>query len=464
VSWPGRGAGPSALLPLAVVTAGLVLGGLTARWVGMPFGKLTSTFAVAAAGIAAVAVPGALLGRALRRRRTAVAGQVALTGAVSATAALAGIGAATLAMMPSAHELGDVLVLLPLCAGVGLAYGLVSAGRTARDLEALAAAARRLDTDTGDLRLQAAPGGSAEVREVAEALAAAAGRLGAAFAHERAMEASRRDLVAWASHDLRTPLASLRVAAEALADEVVSDSDTRRRYLDSLVTQVDRLANLVDDLFELSQIEAGALSLHFEPTDLASLIAEVVKVFEPDAEARGVRLAVDLPTRSALLPAGRDQLGRVLANLLVNAIRHTPPGGEVLITLRDQPGTGPRPGGAATVTVRDGCGGIPEAALPRVFDRLWRADPARSGDGVGLGLAIARGLVEAHGGTIAVRNVPDPPGPPGVGGCEFSVALPRSRPGPEPEIPGPEPRGRAWGPSGDRARSSRRRGAPPGGR
>ncbi len=451
MSRPGRGAGRAAVLPLAAVVAGLVLGGVTARWVGMPFGKLASTFAIAAAGLAAVLVPGTLLGRALRRRRAAVAGQVALTGAVTATAALAGLGTATLAMMPSAHELGDVLALLPLCAGVGLAYGLVSASRTARDLEALAAAARRLDS--GDLRLQAlrvqaAPGGSAEVREVAEALAAAAERLGKAFASERAMEASRRDLVAWASHDLRTPLASLRAVAEALADEVVSDPATRRRYLDSLVTQVDRLANLVDDLFELSQIEAGALALHFEPTDLASLITEILKVFEPDAEARGVGLASDLPgavpggSPPALIPAGRDQLGRVLANLLVNALRHTPPGGQVVVALRDRPN-------AATVTVRDGCGGIPEAELPHVFERLWRADPARSGGGAGLGLAIARGLVEAHGGTIAARNAPE------AGGCEFSVELPRSGPAapipPVPPVPGAA--------RGDPGRSSSRRGA-----
>ncbi len=436
MSRPGRDAGRTAVLPLAAVVAGLVLGGVTARWVGMPFGKLASTFAIAAAGLAAVLVPGTLLGRALRRRRAAVAGQVALTGAVTATAALAGLGTATLAMMPSAHELGDVLALLPLCAGVGLAYGLVSASRTARDLEALAAAARRLDS--GDLRLQAlrvqaAPGGSAEVREVAEALAAAA---------------SRRDLVAWASHDLRTPLASLRAVAEALADEVVSDPATRRRYLDSLVTQVDRLANLVDDLFELSQIEAGALALHFEPTDLASLITEILKVFEPDAEARGVRLASDLPgavpggSAPALIPAGRDQLGRVLANLLVNALRHTPPGGQVVVALRDRPN-------AATVTVRDGCGGIPEAELPHVFERLWRADPARSGGGAGLGLAIARGLVEAHGGTSAARNAPE------AGGCEFSVELPRSGPAapipPVPPVPGAA--------RGDPGRSSSRRGA-----
>lgn len=400
--WP---AGPS----LLALLAGLVAGAAVARWVGMPLGKLATMFAVAALGIGAVVALAILLDHELRRRGSAVAKQAALAGAATATAALAGVAAATLVMMPSAHELASVLALLPLCAGVGIAYGLVSARRTAADLEALAATARRLEA--GDLTVRAKVGGSAEVAEVAEALSAAAERLGEAFTRERAMEASRRDLVAWASHDLRTPLASLRATAEALADEVVADPAEHRRYLASLVAQVDRLANLVDDLFELSQIEAGALVLNFEPTHLPSLVAEVLEVFEPDAGARGVRLAADLPDSFPLVPAGRDQMGRVLANLVANGVRHTPAGGLVRVAVHAR-------ADAAVVEVRDGCGGIPDQDLSRVFDRLWRGDPARSTTGAGLGLAIARGLVEAHRGRIGVRNV--------GGGCEFTVELPRT--------------------------------------
>jgi len=417
-----RPAGP----PLLALLLGLVAGAAVARWVGMPLVELGAMFAVAALGIGAVVALGIVLDRELRRRGSAVAKQAALAGAATATAALAGVAAATLTMMPTAHELASVLALLPLCAGAGVAYGLLSARRTTADLEALAGTARRLEA--GDLTVRARVGGSAEVAEVGEALSAAAARLGEAFTRERAMEASRRDLVAWASHDLRTPLASLRATAEALADDLVADPAGRQRYLDSLLAQVDRLANLVDDLFELSQIEAGALVLNFEPTHLPSLVAEVLEVFEPDAAARGVRLEADLPGSFPLVPASRDQMGRVLANLVANGVRHTPPGGAVRVDVQAH-------ADAAVVRVRDGCGGIPAEDLSRVFDRLWRGDPARSTTGAGLGLAIARGLVEAHRGRIEVHNV--------SGGCEFTVALPRTAgavPAPgEPALPATRP-------------------------
>jgi signal transduction histidine kinase len=222
------------------------------------------------------------------------------------------------------------------------------------------------------------------------------------------MEQERRDLIAWASHDLRTPLASLRALAEALADDLAPDEATRRRYLAGLTANVERLSGLVDDLFELSAIQAGAVTLQLEPTSLPDLAAEVLDRFEPEAAAAGVRLECRLDGGRPVL-AGRDQLGRVLANLVVNGIRHTPPGGCLRVTVADGEGS-------AILRVTDRCGGIPEADLARVFDQLWRGDPARSTKGAGLGLAIARGLVDAHGGSIGVANVP--------GGCEFTIRLP----------------------------------------
>jgi signal transduction histidine kinase len=222
------------------------------------------------------------------------------------------------------------------------------------------------------------------------------------------MEQERRDLIAWASHDLRTPLASLRALAEALADDLAPDEATRRRYLAGLTANVERLSGLVDDLFELSAIQAGAVSLQLEPTSLPDLATEVLDRFEPEAAAAGVRLEGRLGGCRPVL-AGRDQLGRVLANLVVNGIRHTPRGGCLRVLDADDDAN-------ATVRVADSCGGIPEADLPHVFDQLWRGDPARSTKGAGLGLAIVRGLVDAHGGSISVANVP--------GGCEFTVRLP----------------------------------------
>jgi signal transduction histidine kinase len=293
-----------------------------------------------------------------------------------------------------------------VAAGAGVAYGVATARQVAADLEALAGTARRLEA--GDLAARAEVRGTAEVALIAEALNAAAARLAEARERERRMERERRDLIAWASHDLRTPLASLRALAEALADDLAPDEATRRRYLAGLTANVERLSALVDDLFELSAIQAGAVALQLEPTSLPDLASEVLDRFEPEAAAAGVRLECRLDGGRPVL-AGRDQLGRVLANLVVNGIRHTPRGGRLRVAVADGDGT-------AVLRVTDACGGIPEADLPRVFDQLWRGDPARSTSGAGLGLAIARGLVDAHGGTIGVANVP--------GGCEFTVRLP----------------------------------------
>jgi signal transduction histidine kinase len=229
-------------------------------------------------------------------------------------------------------------------------------------------------------------------------------------------------VVAWISHDLRTPLASLRALAEALADGVATDEATRRRYLAGLVSNVDRLTALVDDLFELSRIEAGALTLELEPTSLPELVDEVLQCFRPEAEAAGIELEARADGGKALVLAARDQLNRVLSNLVHNGIRHTPPGGRLLVSVADAPGSD-----RVQFRVRDSCGGIAEADLPRVFERLWRGDPARSSRGAGLGLAIARGFVEAHGGAIDVANVP--------GGCEFTVDLARAAPARGSDLP-----------------------------
>jgi signal transduction histidine kinase len=399
--------GSGLLPPAAALAAGLAGSVVVAALVGIPPRDLVVVLGLGAVGALTVAVVGLALQALLRRRRSTTATQDAIAAAVTAAAAAAAIGAVSGSMLLSQHDLAVVLAALPVAAGAGVAYGLLGARRTARDLEALAATAARLEA--GDLAARAPLGGTAEVAAVAAALNTAAARLAEALGRERAVEASRRDLIAWASHDLRTPLTSLRVIAEALADDVVPDEVTRGRYLASLSGHVERLTRLVDDLFELAQIDAGALQLQIEPTTLRDLVGEVLERFEPEAAAAGVRLLADLQAVASPVLVGHDQIGRVLANLVVNAIRHTPAGGRVLVVARQTADT-------AEVQVVDGCGGIPEPDLPRVFERLWRGDPARTTNGAGLGLAIARGLVEAHGGTVAVANLD--------GGCRFTVRLP----------------------------------------
>ena len=394
------------LSPLGWFLAGLGGSALVAGAVGIPLGETGTLLAVITLAALVVVAAGLRLQGWLRRRRAKVARQGALTAAVTAAVALAGLWAVSAQMLVSSHDLAVVLASLPVAAGAGVAYGVATARQVAADLEALAGTARRLEAD--DLSARAPVQGTAEVALIAEALNAAAARLAEARERERRMEQERRDLIAWASHDLRTPLASLRALAEALADDLAPDEATRRRYLAGLTANVERLSGLVDDLFELSAIQAEAVSLQLEPTSLPDLVTEVLDRFAPEAAAAGVRLDCRLDGSRPVL-AGRDQLGRVLANLVVNGIRHTPSGGVLRVAVAGDDGT-------AILQVTDSCGGIPEADLPRVFDQLWRGDPARSTKGAGLGLAIARGLVAAHGGTIGVANVP--------GGCEFTVRLP----------------------------------------
>jgi signal transduction histidine kinase len=227
---------------------------------------------------------------------------------------------------------------------------------------------------------------------------------------ERALEASRRELVAWVSHDLRSPLAAIRAMAEALEDGVVSDRETVTGYHHRIAGEVDRLAGLVDDLFELSRTQAGVLRLQFEMVSLSDLVSDALSGAVPVAKAKGVRLEGHLRGVCPELELSTPEVARALRNLLENAIRHTPADGTVSVEAGID-------GGAAYVSVVDACGGIPDMDLERVFDVAFRGEAARTpGGGGGLGLAIARGMVEAHGGEIDVRNEAD--------GCRFTVRLP----------------------------------------
>ncbi|MFI6168155.1 sensor histidine kinase [Nocardia sp. NPDC051052] len=235
---------------------------------------------------------------------------------------------------------------------------------------------------------------------------------------ERAAEKSRRELVAWVSHDLRTPLAGIRAMAEALSDGVVSGQADVTSYAEQIGIETNRLSRMVDDLFEMSKINAGALRLELEPVDLRELIDEVLAANRPTAERAQVALRAEQPDRRIVVAANDQALGRVLTNLVSNAIAHTPPGGEVAISAGAADGQ-------AWARVDDTGPGIAEADLPRIFEVAYRGTAARSpvaADGVptgsGMGLAIAAGLVEAHRGDITAENRPT--------GSRFEVRLPLS--------------------------------------
>jgi signal transduction histidine kinase len=274
--------------------------------------------------------------------------------------------------------------------------------------------ARRLG-DGGGTAPTSAPG---ELGSLATQLAATSARLAEAKAEAAATEQSRRDLVAWVSHDLRTPLAGLRAMVEALEDGVVDDEATIARYYATMRQEVDRLAGLVDDLFELSRIHSGSLRLELEPVPLDELIDHAMAGPAVAAQAKQIELRNCSHDQTPVVELAAPEIVRVLCNLLDNAIRHTPTGGSVSVDTELDAASG-----GVRISVRDSCGGIPDRDLGQVFEMGYQGDAARTpGEHRGgLGLAVARGLVEAHQGDITVRNVGR--------GCEFTVLLPGCRPG-----------------------------------
>jgi signal transduction histidine kinase len=231
----------------------------------------------------------------------------------------------------------------------------------------------------------------------AAALAAAlAARLSMEERSRREVEEARRALVAAASHDLRTPLASLRLLVDAIEDGVAT-GETRDRYLAEIRTHVAVLSDLIDDLFELSRIEAGDISWSLRQVEVGELIDETVAAMRAPAEQRGVRLAAELPAPGVRAEADAEKVQRVLFNLIQNAIRHTPADGSVTVRARPH-------GADVEVEVADDGEGIPAGDGERVFEAFYRGDASRGEDGAGLGLAISRAIVEAHGGRIWLED------------------------------------------------------------
>jgi signal transduction histidine kinase len=286
-------------------------------------------------------------------------------------------------VMLKPHEFTVILVVAGISALVALAGALALGGLILRPLASLRSASKGLAS--GDLSARAAERGPRELRELSASFNEMAASL------EQLFDA-RRELVAWASHDLRTPLASLRAMIEALEDDLAEPGE----YLEAIRTQTDILSGLVEDLFELARIDAGALSLELRDTRLEALVTRCLSSLEPEAKARGVELA---GRGDAVVRIAPDKVERVLMNLLANAVRHSPPRSEVAVVV--EPDTD-----HVVVSVEDMGQGIAVGAAERMFDRFWRADEsrARTSGGAGLGLAIARGLVQAHGGTIWAEN------------------------------------------------------------
>lgn len=323
------------------------------------------------------------------------AGTAAATGVV-------GLGAVALMSRRSPRAAAIAAPLIPV---IAVAAALVVSGRamfiSPRDLTLLAwivaaafplaivfgvVAARRLDEQT-------------------RAAAAAAAELEAS----RELERRRREMAAWISHDLRTPLAGMRAMTEALEDGVAPDPP---RYLRQLHMEVDRLSGMVDDLLALSRLQSGELQLALDEVDAGDVVSDTLASADPLARAQDITLSGSAEP-GLIVSADSRELSRALSNLVVNALRHTPAGGSVTVTARREKDT-------AVIAVADECGGIPAAHLDRMFEPGWSGSPSRTpGEGAGLGLAVVSEILTAHGGDVHVLN--------GDGGCVFELRLPVSR-------------------------------------
>lgn len=312
-------------------------------------------------------------------------------------------------MFASEHDLLLAIVLLVFAGGMAMALGYFLSSTLTDRMYLLKQAAENLAR--GDLETRVPVTGRDEVAALAESFNRMAAQLQAADEKQRELERLRADLIAWVSHDLQTPLASMRAILEALYDGVVEDPETVKRYLKTAQRDVRSLSALIDDLFQMAQLDAGGLPLDKANSSLADLTSDTLESFSEIALRQGVLLEGSVEPGVDPVLMDTQRIGRVLNNLIGNALRHTPAGGQVEVKVR-------RAGRGVEVTVRDSGEGIRPEDLPHIFERFYRGEKSRSRatGGAGLGLAISRGIVQAHGGEISVASQP--------GDTRFTFTLP----------------------------------------
>ncbi len=365
---------------------------------------------VASAGLGWVALRGAdrMLGPGLRGRAflsSVIAGAVALLNVII-------VG--RLMFVSTEHDLNLLLTLVIFSAVITAFFSFSVAATVAGRIENIATAIRLLAHGAFATRL--APNGNDEVARLSEDVDLLAARLQAADDQRAALDRERRELTAAISHDLRTPLASLRAMTEALNDGIVDEPAEIRRYYATMRREIERLSGMIDDLFELSQLDAGALKLERLPICVQDIAAEVVDAMQAAARLAGVELILNVDSSPPEIEVDGGRIERAIGNLVRNALEHTPGGGRVLVSVAATNGN-------VDLRVADSGSGIAPSDLPHVWERFYRADTSRgrngNGDGAGLGLAITRGIVEAHGGSVEAISG-------GGDGATFVLRLPLS--------------------------------------
>ncbi|MGO4435924.1 sensor histidine kinase, partial [Paenarthrobacter sp. RAF9] len=335
-------------------------------------------------------------------RRASVLAQICLVVVATVAVLVAGMVSAFNAMFISARDLEVMWYILATASAVAVALSLMLGAGVSRNAARLVDAARRLGRgetldNTMEARRGSAPAMTSELAELAQELEASSRSLAESREREAAIETARRELVSWISHDLRTPLASMRAMTEALEDGMASDVPG---YYRKIIGQTEQMTAMVNDLLELSKIQAGSLRLRAEPLDLYDLVSDALSDLAPLAAKRGIRLDGG-GDRECMAVADGPSLARAVRNILLNAIIYSRPDSEVHVSVG-------RDNGNAVIAVQDQCGGIPDDDFPHLFETGWQKNPARgtpaelqgSYSGAGIGLSMVAGIVKAHGGTV----------------------------------------------------------------
>jgi signal transduction histidine kinase len=302
-------------------------------------------------------------------------------------------------MFASEHDLLLAIVLLVFAGGIAMILGYFLSSTVTDRINLLKSAAEKLAS--GDLQARVPVSGRDEVAMLSTTFNQMAEQLQDMDRKQRELEALRRDLIAWVGHDLQTPLTSMRAILEALSDGVVDEPEMVKRYLLTAQRDVMSLSALIDDLFQMSQLDTGGFPLHRAPSSLSDLVSDTLESFSHLAKQQEITLEGNVDSEVDPVLMDTQAIGRVFNNLISNALRHTAAQGRVSVWVRRNAASG------VEVTVSDTGEGIRAQDIPHIFERFYRGDASRSrnrGTGAGLGLAIARGIVQAHGGDIQVQS------------------------------------------------------------
>jgi len=332
----------------------------------------------------------------VRSRAGSLSSQFALAVAIVVGPVLVALLVVGLLMVVSGQDAVLLGAIVVAAGALAVAAGRLLANSILHDVEGVRDGLMAVGQGEREVAIETAAGD--ELAQLAAAANAMTSQLRSEELARDQSDSARRHLVAAISHDLRTPITSLRLLAEAVEDDVV-DGEVRRAYLARMRTHIDVLSNLIDDLFELSRLEAGDITWSLEQVPLKELVNETVDAMRVHAEAKRVAVRSEVPVALAPARANPEKVQRVLCNLIQNSIRHTPADGSVVVRAE-------RVANEIEVEVLDTGEGIAREERDRIFTAFYRGDASRTGGGAGLGLAVSRAIVEAHGGRIWLAETP----------------------------------------------------------